>query len=156
MPLLKNTLLFENSLFNETCVWWPLGIDSPKVHGQSTDVPCIFNWPMDVPWMFYGCMLNIVNAPCFRWAFCGHPMVDGHSMYVVWTFDACSADILCKLHVPSIDAVWMFMDPWMDVPWTLYECFVDIWLMFHGHSMYVFCTSCGNLWTSDGCLIGAL
>ena len=47
-------------------------------------------------------------------------------MYVVWTFDGCSVDILCKLHVPSIDDVWMFMDPWTDVPWTIYECFVDI------------------------------
>ena len=83
-------------------------------------------------------------------------MVDGHSMYVVWTFYGCSVDILCTLHVPSIDAVWMFMDPWMDVPWAIYECFVDIWLVLHGQSMYAFCTSSGNLWTSYGCLIGVL
>ena len=76
--------------------------------------------------MFYGCMLSIVNAPCFRWVFYGHSMVDGHSMYAVWTFYGCSVDILCMLYVPSIDAVWLFMDPWMDVPWTVYECFVDI------------------------------
>ena len=77
----------------------PFGIDSTKVDGQTTDVLCIFNCSMDVLWMFYGCILSIVNALCIRWAFHGHSIDNGHSLYVVRAFYGYSVGIRCMLYV---------------------------------------------------------
>ena len=108
---------------------------------------------MDVLWMYAKHCECPVFSMGILWALSSMDipcMLYGRSMDVLWTF------YVCCMYVPSVEVLWMFMDIPMDAPWTFYECFVDNRLMFRGQSMYVLCTSHGNLCTFYGCQIGVL